>query len=164
VKASHRIRMQTKLPRAAALAMLLALIALVALAPAASAQPALIFASKERDCLANRNVNTFLRQNHANVLRVILPPQDAQVGAGVGCIREAHAAGFKVYISLQFNNRWTPAQVAAYFKRVLPRYAPYLWAVGVGNEQDVTSPTDYGQGTSSLTAHGRTAGQAYRAI
>ena len=164
MNASHHIRMPTKPLRAAASAMLLAVIALIAAAPAASAQPSLIFASKERDCLANQNVNTFLRQNHANVLRLILSPQDAQAGAGIGCLRDAHAAGFKIYISLQFNNRWTPAQVAAYFKRVLPPYAPYLWSVGVGNEQDLTSPTDYGQGASSLSARGRTAGERYRAI
>jgi hypothetical protein len=164
VNVHHHIRMPTKLLRAAASAMSLAVIALIALAPAASARPALIFASNERDCLANRNVNTFLRHNHANVLRLILSPQDAQADAGIGCISDAHAAGFKVYISLQFNNRWTPGQVASYFRRVLPPYAPFLWAVGVGNEQDLTSPTDYGQGTSSLTGHGRTAGQRYRAI
>jgi len=133
-------------------------------APAASAQPALIFASKEGDCLANRNVNAFLRQNHANVLRLILSPQDAQAGAGTACVRAAKAAGFKVYISLQFNNRWTPAQVAAHFRRVLPRYAPFLWAAGVGNEQDLSSPTGYGQGTGSLSGHGSTAGQQYRAV
>ena len=141
----------------------MAVIALIVLAPAASAQPALVFASKERDCLANRNVNAFLRMNHATVMRLILSPQDGQAGAGIGCISYAHAAGFKVYISLQFNNRWSAAQVASYFRRVLPRYAPFLWAVGVGNEQDLTSPTGYGQGTGSLSGHGRTAGQGYRA-
>jgi hypothetical protein len=150
--------------RVGASALFLAIIALIALAPAASAQPGLIFASKERACLANRNVNAFLRQNHASVLRLILAPQDAQAGAGIACISAARAAGFKVYVSFQFNNRWTPAQVAAYFRQVLPRYASFLWAVGVGNEQDLRSPTGYGQGTGSLSGHGRTAGQQYRAI
>ena len=160
----YHIRMPTKLIKASASAMSLAVIALIAFAPPASAQPPLFTASNEHDCLANRNVNAFLRKNHANVLRLILAPQDAQGGAGIGCISDARAAGFKVYISLQFNNRWTPAQVASYFRRVLPPYAPFLWAVGVGNEQDLTSPTDYGQGTSSLGGHGRNAGQRYRAI
>jgi hypothetical protein len=164
VNVHYRIRMPTKLIKASASAMSLAVIALIAFAPPASAQPPLFTASNERDCLANRNVNAFLRKNHANVLRLILAPQDAQAGAGIGCISDARAAGFKVYISLQFNNRWTPAQVASYFRRVLPPYAPFLWAVGVGNEQDLTSPTDYGQGTSSLGGHGRNAGQRYRAI
>ena len=160
----HQIRMPTRRLKAGAAAILMAVIALIVLAPAASAQPALVFASKERDCLANRNVNAFLRMNHATLMRLILSPQDGQVGAGIGCISYAHSAGFKVYISLQFNNRWSGAQVASYFRRVLPRYAPFLWAVGVGNEQDVTSPTGYGQGTGSLSGHGRTVGQGYRAI
>jgi hypothetical protein len=29
------------------------------------------------------------------------------------------------------------ARVAAYFRRTLPSYAPYAWAVSVGNEQDL---------------------------
>jgi hypothetical protein len=45
---------------------------------------------------------------------------------------------------------------------VLPAYAPFLWAVGVGNEQDLTSPTSDAQGTKPLGSHGRTAGQNYR--
>ena len=59
---------------------------------------------------------------------------------------------------------WSPRQVAAYFSRVLPSYAPYLWAVGVGNEQDLTMGSNYGQGRSPLGGHGRTTGQAYRAV
>jgi hypothetical protein len=164
VNVHGHIRMPTRLLMAAASATLLAVIALIAFAPAASAQSTLIFASKQRECIANRNVNAFLRSSHANVMRLILSPQDAQARAGVGCITAAHAAGFKVYVSFQFNNRWTPAQVAAYFRRVLPPYARFLWAVGVGNEQDLTSRTNYGQGTGSLSGRGRTAGQRYRAI
>ena len=156
--------MSTKPLKAAVSATVLAAIALMAVAPAASAQPTLIFASKERECLANQNVNAFVRNNHANVLRLILSPQDAQTRAGISCITAAHAVGIKVYLSLQFNNRWTPGQVASYFRRVLPPYVPFLWAVGVGNEQDLTSRTNYGQGTGSLSGQGQTAGQRYRAI
>ena len=164
VTVNHHIPIPRTHFRAGASALLLALIALIVLAPVASAQPAFIFASNEAECVANRNVNAFLWQSHANVMRLILSPQDAQASAGRACISDAHAAGFKVYVSFQFNNRWTPRQVAAYFRRVLPHYAPFLWAVGVGNEQDLRSPTSYGQGTGSLSGHGRTAGQAYRAI
>ncbi|MGN6169448.1 MAG: hypothetical protein ACTHQQ_14945 [Solirubrobacteraceae bacterium] len=164
VNINQHIPIPRKLLRAGASALFLAIVALIVVPPAASAQPAFTFASHERDCLANRNVNAFLRQHHANVMRLILSPQDAQAGAGIACIRSARAAGFKVYISFQFNNRSTPGQVAVYFRRVLPRYAPFLWAVGVGNEQDLSSPTGYGQGRGSLSGHGRTVGQAYRAI
>ena len=38
-----------------------------------------------------------------------------------------------------------------------------LWAVGVGNEQDLTSTNRNAQGTSTLSGHGRTAGENYRA-
>ena len=135
------------------------------IAPAvASARPSLFAVSSETACLANRNVNTFLRANHANVMRLILSPEAAPVSAGVGCVEDAHAAGFRVYISFQFNNRWTPSQVAAYVGRVLPAYAPFVWAVGIGNEQDLSMTSAYGQGTVSLSRDGRTAGQRYRAV
>jgi len=114
--------------------------------------------------VANRNINAFLRRNHANVLHLILSPQNAPRGAGIGCVKHAYAAGFKVYISVQFNNSWKPSQAASYFTRVLRTYAPFVWAVGVGNEQDLTSPNARGQGRTALGGHGRTVGQSYRAV
>ena len=96
-------------------------------------------------------------------MRLILSPQQASAGEGIGCVEDAYAAGFKVYISLQFTNSWAPRQVASYFKRVLPSYAPFAWAVGVGNEQDLTSMNRDAQGISSLSGHGRTAGENHRA-
>jgi len=136
---------------------------LIAPAAASARRPTWFAVSSETACLANRNVNPFLRANHANVLRLILSPEAAPLGAGIGCVEDAHAAGFRVYISFQFNNRLTPSQVAAYIGRVLPAYAPYVWAVGVGNEQDLSMPSAYGQGTISLNRDGRSAGQNYRA-
>ena len=160
----HHIRMPTKLLRAAASAMSLAVIALIALAPAASARPALIFASNERDCLANRNVNTFLRHQPRERLRLILSPQDAQADAGIGCISDAHAAGFKVYISLQFNNRWTPGPG----RLVLQTGSSALRAVSLGRGGRKRAGSHLTNrlrpGHESLTGHGRTAGQRYRAI
>jgi hypothetical protein len=150
--------------RVAACAVAATLIVAMLWAPGAFAKPAYFAVSKETVCLANRNVNGFLRQNHANVLRLILSPSDAAAGAGVKCVQQAHAAGFRVYVSLQFNNRWTPRQVAAYFSQVLPAYAPWVWAIGVGNEQDLSTPTGYGQGKTGLSRDGRSAGQSYRAV
>lgn len=132
-------------------------------AATASAQPSYFAVSTQYSCLANRNVNGFLRANHANVLRLILSPQQAPAGAGLGCVRAAYAAGFKVYVSLQFVNSWTPSRVASYFNRVLPTYAPYVWAVGVGNEQDLTSTTTSAQGIRPLSGHGQSVGANYRA-
>jgi hypothetical protein len=143
-----------------------AIAAAVLIAPAAASarRPTWYAVSSEVACLANQNVNPFLRANHANVLRLILSPQDAKSAAGLVCIEDAYAAGFRVYISLQFNNHLTPSQVAAYVRLVLPQYAPYVWALGVGNEQDLSMTSTYGQGTVSLTKDGRTAGQNYRAV
>jgi len=141
-----------------------AVIMLLAPAAASARRPTWFAVSSETACLANKNVNPFLRANHANVLRLILSPQDAPVGAGIGCVADARAAGYRVYISLQFNNHLPPTQVAAYMRQVLPAYAPYVWAVGVGNEQDLSMPAAYGQGTVSLSKDGRSVGQNYRAV
>ena len=141
-----------------------AVIVLLAPAAASARRPTWFAVSSETACLANNNVNPFLRANHANVLRLILSPQDAPVGAGIGCVADARAAGYRVYISLQFNNHLPPTQVAAYMRQVLPAYAPYVWAVGVGNEQDLSMPAAYGQGTVSLSKDGRSVGQNYRAV
>ena len=162
---ANSTRTRTKVLRTTgAAAGALATVAALAIgAPVASAHPSLFAVSRQYSCLANRNVNAFLRANHANVLRLILSPQQAPAGEGIGCVKDAHAAGFKVYISLQFANGWTPSQVASYFKRVLPTYAPFVWAVGVGNEQDLTSTSSTAQGARTLSSHGRTVGENYRA-
>jgi hypothetical protein len=126
--------MKARLLRAA----LLASVAVMLTLPAtASAWPRLFAGSKQGQCLAGRPVNRFLHSNHANVLRVILSPYWAAHRENLSCIQAAYAAHYKVYLSLQFSNRWTPRRVASYFAHVLPVYAPYLWAVGVGNEQDL---------------------------
>jgi len=131
---------------------------------ASARRPSWFAVSSERACLANRNINPFLRANHANVLRLILAPQDGPVSAGLACVQVAQTAGFRVYISLQFKNRWTPGQAAAYVAQVLPAYAPFVWAIGVGNEQDLSTTSGYGQGTLSLTREGRSPGRNYRAL
>jgi hypothetical protein len=131
---------------------------------AAEAPLASYFAvSTQYNCLTNLDVVPFLQANHANVLRLILSPQRARAAEGVGCVKNANAAGFKVYVSFQFANNWSPGQVAAYFRQVLPAYAPFLWAVGVGNEQDLRSPDAKAQGTEPLGSRGRTTGENYRA-
>jgi len=137
---------------------------MIAPAVASARRPTWYAVSSEAACAANRNVNQVLRANHANVMRLILSPEAATLAAGTACVQDAYAAGFRVYISLQFNNRWTPGQVAAYVAQVLPAYAPYVWAVGVGNEQDLSMLSAYGQGTISLNRDGRSAGQNYRAV
>ena len=81
------------------------------------------------------DVRPFLRSHHATVLRLIVPDQGGS--NGVACASRAAAQGYRVYVSLQYDNAWSPGRVAAYFRRTLPEYAPYVWAVAVGNEQDL---------------------------
>jgi hypothetical protein len=127
---------------------------------AAAARPDLFAASNESQCLDGHSVNGFLRAHQANVLRVILSPWWAEhvPGVGVACIQAAYNAHYKVYLSLQFSNRWTPRQDADYFARLLPSYAPYLWAIGLGNEQDLAFIVLPGQRNRGLS------GAGYRAV
>lgn len=104
-----------------------------------SATPAhamLMQADDQLTCVVNGgDVSPFLRSHHATVLRLIVPSRGPS--NGVACASRAAAQGYRVYVSLQYSNAWRPARVAAYFRRTVPQYAPYAWAVSVGNEQDL---------------------------
>lgn len=95
------------------------------------------------------DVSPFMRAHHASVLRLIVPYRGRY--NGVACASKAAADGYRVYVSLQYDNKWSPARVAAYFRRTLPLYSPYAWAVSVGNEQD-------------LVQGGPSTGQKYRTV
>jgi hypothetical protein len=135
-----------------------ALVALLIVPATAAARPTLFAATKEGQCLEGRPVNAFLRANHASVLRLVLSPYWAEHGASLACVQAAYAAHYKIYLSLQFSNRWTLAKDAAYFGQVLRPFGPYLWAVGVGNEQDLPAIVLPGQRPRGLS------GAAYRAV
>lgn len=118
---------------------------------AAPAHAMIMQADDQLTCVVNGgDVSPFLRSHHATVLRLIVPYQGQS--NGVACASQAAAQGYRVYVSLQYSNAWRPARVAAYFRRTLPQYAPYVWAVSVGNEQDLAV-----QG-------GRATGTRYRAV
>jgi hypothetical protein len=85
--------------------------------------------------ISGANVQTIMKEHHATVLRIVLP--DFPSPNALLCVERAAAEGYRVYISMQYDNAWSPQRVAAYFARALPQYAPYVWAVAVGNEQDV---------------------------
>ncbi len=85
--------------------------------------------------LRGDNVQSFLQAHDATVLRIVLP--DFPTPDALKCVARAKAEGYHVYISFQYENAWSPRQVAAYFAQTLPQYARYVWAVGVGNEQDL---------------------------
>lgn len=118
---------------------------------AAPAHAMIMQADDQLTCVVNGgDVSPFLRSHHATVLRLIVPYQGQS--NGVACASQAAAQGYRVYVSLQYSNAWRPARVAAYFRRTLPQYASYVWAVSVGNEQDLAV-----QG-------GRATGTRYRAV
>lgn len=104
----------------------------------ASAAPVMAVAD-EATCVGRDTAPlSMLAQFHATVLHtyVNFAGYDSP-GSNLGCVRQAWAAGYEVYLSVVYDNGWTPDQVAAWFRQVLPAYAPYLWAVSVGNEQDL---------------------------
>ncbi len=81
------------------------------------------------------NVQSILKAHDATVLRIVLA--DFPSPNALLCVERAKAEGYRVYVSMQYDNAWSPRRVASYFARTLPSYAPYVWAVSVGNEQDV---------------------------
>ncbi len=81
------------------------------------------------------DVRSIMEAHDATVLRIVLP--DYPRPNALRCVERAKAEGYHVYISLQYENAWSPKRVAAYFAQTLPPYAPYAWAVSVGNEQDL---------------------------
>lgn len=106
---------------------------LIAVAPA---HAVMMEADPQAPCMVHGdNVQPFLQAHDATVLRIVLP--DYPAPNALQCVMRARAEGYRVYLSLQYANAWSPAQVAAYFARTLPQYAPYVWAVSVGNEQDL---------------------------
>jgi hypothetical protein len=90
------------------------------------------------------NPQSFLQAHDATVLRIVLPDYPSPNASR--CVERAKAEGYHVYLSFQYNNAWSPARVASHFARTLPLYAPYAWAVSIGNEQDIVSKQRLAQG------------------
>jgi hypothetical protein len=87
-------------------------------------------------CVADGgDVTAFMRAHRASVFRLVVPYRGSSDAPE--CASRAAAEGYRVYISLQYDNAWRVSRVAAYFRRTLPSYAPFAWAVSVGNEQDL---------------------------
>jgi hypothetical protein len=113
----------------------LALLAAVLAAPA-PAHAVTMQVDPQIPCMVNGdNVQSILKAHDATVLRIVLP--DFPSPNALLCVERAKAEGYHVYISMQYDNSWSPRRVASYFARTLPQYAPFAWAVSVGNEQDV---------------------------
>ena len=119
------------------------------------------------------NPRSFLQDHDATVLRVVVP--DYPSPTALRCAERAKAEGYHVYVSFQYADAWSPTRVASYFARTLPAYAPYVWAVSVGNEQDIITKQHLAQGGDPRKARvctgtgrrrrcRRTAGAYYRQV
>jgi hypothetical protein len=112
---------------------------------AAPAHAMIMQADPQTPCQGDGDdARSFLQAHDATVLRIVLP--DYSSPNALRCVARAKAEGYRVYLSLQYNNTWSPARDASYFARTLPLYAPYAWAVSVGNEQDIISKNRLAQG------------------
>lgn len=105
------------------------------------------------------NPAPLLQSFHATILRVVVNsaypgglrhatiPATGTQGQALPCVRAARREGYKVMLVVQWDSRWSTAQVRQLFSTVLRSYGPYLWAVGVGNEQEI-GPSLSGYGYS----------------
>lgn len=113
------------------------LVALLALALPATSSAALVAADDQAACGAG-NLG-FVSAHRASVMRYVLAPGHFGEATVARCLSAARAAHFRVYLSVIYDNQWSPQQVAAYFARVLRTYGE-PWAISVGNEQELQLP------------------------
>ena len=106
------------------------------------------------------NPQPLLQAHDANILRIVLP--DYESPNALRCIERARAEGYRVYLSFQYENAWSPSRVASYLAQTLPPYARYAWAVSIGNEQDIVSTQHLLQGNPRLARQCTGAGRARR--
>jgi hypothetical protein len=88
------------------------------------------------------NPRPLMQKFHATLLRVIVGPGNyyGNSGEALPCIRAAHSEGYKVMLGVQWASWWPVKTVQWWFSRELSLYGPYVNAVGVGNEQEITPP------------------------
>jgi hypothetical protein len=115
--------------------------------------PTVIGVGNVRGCIDGSTSGLpILRAYHATVLRVVIQTPYGQNGQALPCVRAARAAGAKINLAIGYNNLWPTSKIVAYFEHVLASYAPYAWAISIGNEQEVSagkgaseSPTRYAE-------------------
>jgi hypothetical protein len=112
----------------------------------ASARP-VIAAGNLTGCLDGtlRDPRPTMRSFGATILRVVVGPHWAANGEAIPCVSAAQSEGYRVMIVIQWNSSWSLAQTKSFVTHLLTLYGPYLWAVGIGNEQEIT-PHLTGQG------------------
>jgi hypothetical protein len=140
----HNLPAELSSPRLRLIVLVFAVLSML-LVVAAPAHAIVMQADPQTSCQVDGdNPEPFLQAHDATVLRIVVP--DYPSPNALGCVALARAEGYRVYLSLQYDNAWSPTQVASYFATTLPEYAPYAWAVAVGNEQDIFSTQHLQQG------------------
>lgn len=94
-------------------------------------------------CRYGGSANDQLARYGATWLRVMVTSNWETTGldgASLSCVTAAVSAGYRVLVVIQWNNGWSPVQVADYVRRHLAPYAPYVSAVALGNEQELQWP------------------------
>ena len=74
----------------------------------------------------------------ATILRVVVSPQFGARGQALPCITTAKSEGYRVELVIQWTSTWSLSRTKQFFKQILGIYGRSLWAVGVGNEQEIT--------------------------
>jgi len=118
-------------------------------------------------CLNGADPTPYIRTYAATVLRIVLSPYFGAFGTNgeaIPCLKAASAAGARVEIAIQWRSVWTPAQAADFVRQQLAFYAPYAWAVGLGNEQELEwgltgQPVDAAQTAEQYAADFQAAAQ-----
>lgn len=141
---THNLPFGLPSPRLRLIVLVLAVLSTLLVA-AAPAHAIVMEADPQTPCQVDGdNPEPFLQAHDATVLRIVVP--DYLSPNALDCVELAKAEGYHVYLSFQYDNAWSPRRVAAYFADTLPQYAPYAWAVAVGNEQDIFSTARLQQG------------------
>ena len=106
----------------------------------ASSAPPAIAAGNLPGCLLGTlsDPRPLLRSFRATILRVVVSPPFGGQGQALPCISTARSEGYRVELVIQWTSTWTLTHTKQFFTQMLRSYGRYLWAVGVGNEQEIT--------------------------
>lgn len=105
----------------------------------ASARPA-IAAGNLTGCLSGAltDPGPQMRNLHAKILRVVVSSAHGDDGEALPCIRGARSDGYRTELVVQWNSSWSLSRTKSFFQQVLKQYRYYSWAIGIGNEQEIT--------------------------
>lgn len=95
-------------------------------------------------CNAGGDPGPWLLAHGDNTMRFIVNDGvagQADQSAAPTCIHQAEAEGFRVLLSVVLDAQWTPMQDAQRITQTIARFGP-VWAVSIGNEEDLGATHD----------------------